>query len=156
MALWLERLGHSKVVMVTDTKVPMGSMAKQVFLRAVPHGSSASNGKAEQTVQLIASSVRTMLWDMQISENVLPEDRVLEAQKVRVATLCHTPLGECFHHEGCPTLTNSRVVTKRRPCKVCCRDLLGCEGYDTPSNIPAAANSWADLGGNSSPTGCVH
>eukprot|EP00971_Amphidinium_carterae_P153460 3042423-Amphidinium_carterae.1 len=89
LALWLERLGHPKVIMVTDTEAPMRSMAKaiikelrkrvnfQVMLRAVPRGSSASNGPAEQSVQLVASSVRTLLWDLGLAETVEPNDRVL-------------------------------------------------------------------------------
>eukprot|EP00971_Amphidinium_carterae_P242255 4810152-Amphidinium_carterae.5 len=49
----------------------------QVMLRAVPRGSSASNGPTEQRVQSVASSLRTMLWDLQLEETVEPDDRVL-------------------------------------------------------------------------------
>eukprot|EP00971_Amphidinium_carterae_P185516 3683512-Amphidinium_carterae.1 len=89
LALWLERLGHPQVVVVTDTEAPMRSMAKAILkelrkrvqfkvgLRAVPRGSSASNGAAEQSVHLIASSVRTLLWDLDLEALVEPDDRIL-------------------------------------------------------------------------------
>ena len=89
LALWLERLGHAKVILVSDGEHSLRDLARSmaekvkknarldVSIRSVPRGSSASNGPAEQAVQSVAGGVRTLLHSLRIGDIVGPKSPVV-------------------------------------------------------------------------------